>query len=293
LKNFNKKFLAIIVFYKSDNEILNCLNGIHSQKGNITIYLHLNSVINRKLLGQIQQYEPIIIEYTGNIGFGNAVNAGFKYAIKNNFDYAVLVNPDIKITNINLLNNLYEANCLNNEKSIISPFHYQSISSNIIDPKFKRYISTSQKTNIDSVVESDFVNAAFWLVPIPIILEVGGFDPIFFLYGEDANFIHRLKLKEYKILVHKNLKIEHLRASQLENPQHYLHDLKGYVWHSIIISQLNYILTFGMFTKIIAKNIIDHPKYFFKICVVLFHTLFNFNKLTARKNQYSKGAFLS
>ena len=36
------------------------------------------------------------------------------------------------------------------------------------------------------------INAACWLLPEKIIREIGGFNPMFFHYAEDINYLHRL-----------------------------------------------------------------------------------------------------
>ncbi len=43
----------------------------------------------------------------------------------------------------------------------------------------------------DSVREVDFVSGCFLLIPRSIWLALGGFDPLYFMYGEDADLCHR------------------------------------------------------------------------------------------------------
>ena len=43
-----------------------------------------------------------------------------------------------------------------------------------------------------AVVRSEFVNAAAWLVTADCLRKAGGFDPIFFHYGEDDNYAQRV-----------------------------------------------------------------------------------------------------
>lgn len=46
-----------------------------------------------------------------------------------------------------------------------------------------------------------FVNAAVWLLPRKTLQKVGGFDPIFFHYGEDKNYAQRLIYHGLKTIV--------------------------------------------------------------------------------------------
>ena len=45
----------------------------------------------------------------------------------------------------------------------------------------------------------DFVNAAGWGISRKTIEDIGGFDPLFFHYGEDSNYAQRLKYHHKKL----------------------------------------------------------------------------------------------
>ena len=52
---------------------------------------------------------------------------------------------------------------------------------------------------LSEVTEFPFINAAMWLIPVRVIVEVGVFAPIFAHYGEDRNFVHRIQKHGYKL----------------------------------------------------------------------------------------------
>ena len=54
----------------------------------------------------------------------------------------------------------------------------------------------SQKEEIVSV---PFINAAFWMLPRRTLETVGGFSPLFYHYGEDIDYAHRVKYHEMKV----------------------------------------------------------------------------------------------
>jgi GT2 family glycosyltransferase len=56
-----------------------------------------------------------------------------------------------------------------------------------------------------------FINAAAWLVPKTTFEIIGGFDPIFYHYGEDNNFCQRALFHNLKIGVVPNSYIKHDR----------------------------------------------------------------------------------
>ncbi len=50
---------------------------------------------------------------------------------------------------------------------------------------------------IKDVYDFNFISAAAWLLPINTLKMIGGFDPIFFHYGEDENYCQRIKYHNY------------------------------------------------------------------------------------------------
>ena len=53
------------------------------------------------------------------------------------------------------------------------------------------------------------VNAAAWLIPKKTLEIVGGFSPLFFLYGEDDNYCQRVKFHNLKIGICPGSYIKH------------------------------------------------------------------------------------
>ena len=72
-------------------------------------------------------------------------------------------------------------------------------------------------TNIP-VYDLPFVNAAGWLISKECLMTVGGFDPMFFHYGEDDNYCQRVLFHEFKIGVLPNALMVHDREDR-EKPK--------------------------------------------------------------------------
>lgn len=62
-----------------------------------------------------------------------------------------------------------------------------------------------------------FINAAGWLLSKKCIETVGGFNPSFFHYGEDENYIQRIKYHNFSVGVLINSKIFHDREFRSGN----------------------------------------------------------------------------
>ena len=53
------------------------------------------------------------------------------------------------------------------------------------------------------------INAATWLIPKNTLETVGGFDPMFFMYGEDDNYCQRVQYHGLNIGITPNCLIKH------------------------------------------------------------------------------------
>lgn len=86
--------------------------------------------------------------------------------------------------------------------ALVSPIHLNG-KGDKMDNNFFTYVFIQEKNNtmvsdllFDNVKDYypvEFVNAAGWMINRKTIEEIGGFDPLFFIYGEDSNYCQRLK----------------------------------------------------------------------------------------------------
>jgi GT2 family glycosyltransferase len=67
---------------------------------------------------------------------------------------------------------------------------------------------------IEVKVEVGMVCAACWLLPIDLIKKIGGFNPIFYHYGEDDNYYHRLVYHGIKTQLITKAYMQHDRKIQ-------------------------------------------------------------------------------
>lgn len=150
-----------------------------------------------------------------NLGFGQANNIGIQYALKNNADYVLLLNQDATLhpTAVQEMINISDGN------SLISPIHLNGQGS-AIDHMFKGTLRNADNTMLDDLVisgakkdkyETGEVCAACWLMPTSLIRKIGGFNPIYFHYGEDNNYYQRLIFHKIKTYVATNAFMYHDR----------------------------------------------------------------------------------
>ena len=166
----------------------------------------------------IQAHYPEIMfqQSHENLGFGRANNLGLQYALDHHYDYVYLLNQDAWIFP-DTLETLIDISRRHPEYGIISPFHMKadlyhystcSWSSN------KDILNDMYNCNMADLYPVDFVCAAHWLIPCSVLKMVGGFSPSFQHYGEDNNYVHRVRWKKMKIGIAPKVKVVHDRGGR-------------------------------------------------------------------------------
>lgn len=219
------KILAIIVTYNGSKWIEKCLSCIYNSTLEIIpIIVDNNSTDNTISLIKKTYPQTLIISNKYNTGFGEANNIGVKYVMNLNPDFVLLVNQDAYIQP-NTVEKLLK---FNDNNTILSPMHLNGVGSKI-DRNFKKnsILNIQNEDFLDKVIiennksykfDVEFINAAFWLIPKSVILKIGGFNPLFFHYGEDVNYLNRVKYHGVQACVVSNTYIMHDREL-FGNPQ--------------------------------------------------------------------------
>lgn len=157
-----------------------------------------------------------ILPNSDNLGFGRANNIGMRYALDHGADYVFLLNQDAWIEP-STIQNLIETHSTHEEYGIISCIHLNPdknriwqlnciCNDHITDPSLFNDLYFG---NLKEIYDTRYVNAAAWLLPRKTIETVGGFDPIFFHYGEDDNYINRVLYHGLKIGICPKQQIVH------------------------------------------------------------------------------------
>ena len=140
-----------------------------------------------------------------NLGFGKANNIGISYALERNADHVLLLNQDAAIHPEALALMLAE----NDGESLLSPLHLNG-DGTCIDEMFRFSLrNANNHMNDDMLIRhalaSHYVTgeicAACWLMPRRLLEKVGGFNPLFYHYGEDNNYYQRMVYHNVKTLL--------------------------------------------------------------------------------------------
>ena len=150
-----------------------------------------------------------------NLGFGQANNVGIRYALKHQADYVLLLNQDAAIAP-DAIEKMLKAS---DKESLLSPIHLNGDGTRI-DELFRCTLRNASNTmNDDLLIRHTLADsyvtgeicAACWLMPVNIIIKIGGFNPLFFHYSEDNNYYHRMTFHGVKTILVPHAQMYHDR----------------------------------------------------------------------------------
>ncbi|QSB27983.1 glycosyltransferase family 2 protein [Flavobacterium sp. CLA17] len=202
------KTSVVIVTFNGMKWIENCLESIlgNTELPEIIIVDNCSSDNTVEFLKSTYFQKIKLLESKENLGFGRANNLGIAKAFELNSDFIFLLNQDTVIEK-DTIEKLLVISLKNPDYGIISPIHSNGDNSSL-DLSFLYYINQQCSALIsDFVLDKkrkelyplEMINAAAWFLPVKTFEIVGGFDPLFFLYGEDDNFCQRVLYHNLKI----------------------------------------------------------------------------------------------
>lgn len=174
--------------------------------------------------------DVVLIQLENNLGFGVGNNVGIAYALRAGCTYIYLVNQDgiIPPDSINALCDFMEGHL---EFGVATPVHCSPDLTRLDQKSFTGYLGPYGHTYLSDAALgrplSAFyrirgINAAAWFVRASVFEKVGGFDPIFFMYGEDDDLIARFEYHEVAFALVPSARFIHLRQPSLHRAQNSL-----------------------------------------------------------------------
>lgn len=209
------KVFSIIVTYNGMQWIEKCLQSLVGQSEVIVV----DNYSTDETVSWIQANfaDVVLLPQSQNLGFGKANNIGISYALNNGAEAVFLLNQDAYVEK-ECIDKLVKAHKENPEFGIISPIHFNEDGSEV-DYSFLKFTAPFKSSGLISdlitkniskeIYDINFIHAAAWFIPVKTLKMVGGFDPIFFMYGEDDNYCQRVLYHGLKIGIIPNAKIFH------------------------------------------------------------------------------------
>jgi GT2 family glycosyltransferase len=223
--NSELRVYCVVVAYNGSKWIRQCIASLSNSSYPLNIIVVDNNSQDDTtdiIKKDFRQVDLILLPE--NSGFGGANNVGIGKALDKDADFVFLLNQDAWVepeTVEKLLNALRE----NYQYGIVSALHYTG-SGNKLDAGFYSYIlrdyskdeiAKAMLLSDSEIKQVSFINAAAWLVSRPCFERVGGFSPLFFVYGEDNDYVNRVKFHGLKLGYLSNCKIYHDRETREES----------------------------------------------------------------------------
>lgn len=204
----NNKIFVIVVTFNGMQWIENCLNSILNSAVSSNVIVIDNCSTDDTVEFIEQKFKNVLlVQQNKNLGFGAANNIGLNIALEKGGEYFVLLNQDayLKEDTIGLLVEQMQANP---EYGILSPVHLNG-KGNTMDLLFQTYVNVNNckdfysdlflRNDLKNIYDVNFVNAAIWLLSKETLQNVGGFNPYFFHYAEDNDYVNRCQFKKLKV----------------------------------------------------------------------------------------------
>jgi GT2 family glycosyltransferase len=195
-----KKITIIIVSFKSDKAIYNCLSSVNRKYPVIVIENSSDFAFKKKIEEKYKNVKCILTKK--NLGFGKANNIGL-YAAKTN--YVLLLNPDTKLKKDTVSILIKNANKIKNF-ALLAPI--------IVNEKDKNYgffqnKNILNKNNANNLFEVDFVKGFAMFFNKKKFKKIKFFDEKIFLYLEEIDLCKRIKDAGEKNYIIPSAKIYH------------------------------------------------------------------------------------
>lgn len=213
------KVFVIIITYKGKLWYNRCFTSLRESEIPVQTVVIDNASDDGTVEYIRENYPEVhLFESYTNLGFGQGNNKGMRYALDNGADYIFLLNQDAWIEP-NTIKELIEIHKKNPQYGILSPIHLNA-DKTAIEKGLMHYVADLKITDstwindlyfgtTKDIYSTNYVNAAAWLLPRKTLETVGGFDPIFFHYGEDDNYMHRVLYHGLKIGISPTVRVVH------------------------------------------------------------------------------------
>lgn len=215
------KIVAIVITYNGKKTWYDrCFRSLLNQSVPVNVLAIDNSSTDDSV-DYIRQHFPQVelIASETNLGFAKANNIGLKYALEHDADYALLLNHDAWFESTDGVEQMVRIASQHPEYWILAPLQVYA-SSGRIEAEVQRHIFRSHTPQSDYISDAtngcekdcypiEYACAYCWLMPISTVRTIGGFDPLFYHYGEDDNYQQRVRYHGGRVAFCPKVRVAH------------------------------------------------------------------------------------
>ena len=222
--------IASVILYKNPPEMIeNVISSFLDTSLKVKLYVIDNSPAPLKFSFE---NKPVFYHYTGqNLGYGRAHNWSIQRCESSK--YFLILNPDVIISK-GVLEALGQYLDRHHEVGMVCPKvlnedrtlqYLNKRQPNITDLFLRRFCTDNRifafikkrldhyemrDAGYDDIQEVPFMTGAFMFCRTQVLKKVGGFDPKFFMYFEDADLSRKIQNEGYKTVYYPHVNITHL-----------------------------------------------------------------------------------
>lgn len=211
-----KSISVLIVNYNSGTYALDCIHSLLKQRGVVVEIIVVDNASQDDSIIELREAfdsQITLVESKENLGFGRANNLA---ASRASGEFLLLLNPDTVITDSNAIKLMVEMLENNPQLGLLGPAIEEPRKNKQVLPRY-RYPSSKQLkyTNKFNALPGKiaWLLGACMLIRRSVYQEIKGFDPDYFLYGEDADICLKLRLIGYEIGYCDAVKITHVAGA--------------------------------------------------------------------------------
>ena len=219
------KICIVIPFYEGDAYIQRCVHSIQMSQNlpldiQVQIYIVDNNRVPSKQLSFLREVRNLkILKTKPRIGFARAANFGAYQAIQEGGQLMIILNQDTFFKK-GSLKKLIDSYSEYGPGFLFTPLLYDlqfdgiEPSTDGMTPHFRALIAKDySKGELSPIYQIDKIAGACLVVPAEVMKKTGLFDPFFFMYGEDTDFIIRAAKANIPLLLITNAKVAHRKGS--------------------------------------------------------------------------------
>jgi GT2 family glycosyltransferase len=238
LTNMQKKSVSIVIVnYNTGAYAAECIDSLLAQQGTEQQIIVVDNASRDGDIEPLRRHSDriLLIRSGENLGFGRANNLGAEQATG---EYLLLLNPDTFFEDphaiAGLIGQLDRQSPGAPACGMLGPAIFEPRRNKLVKPRFHYPLQDQLRhtTLLDSLPGNiAWLLGACLLTRTALYRQIGGFDPDFFLYGEDIDICLRIRLAGYALGYVETIKVGHVAgASEIGAPSYekWLRKKRGY-----------------------------------------------------------------
>ena len=213
---------AIVLNYNGRDVTLQALSSLEKMTYPSFDLIHVDNGSSDGSSPAVAEQHPNVIQIRveNNTGAAAGMNAGLLYACRRKYDYLLALNNDIEV-DPEMLTEMMKVAETTEHLGCVGPKAYyfwkrEKIWSAGGIIRFKESVTRERGMleddhgQYDADREIDYINGCALLTPRHVVDEIGGWDPLFHLAAEDADWCMRMKQRGYRCMYAHRAKLWHM-----------------------------------------------------------------------------------